>query len=52
MWIARLYAHAGDKDCALAWLEKAYEERDPLMTNLNTSTDWVNLREEEGLKNY
>ncbi len=29
--IARLYAHAREKDRALEWLEKAYEERDPAM---------------------
>ena len=50
VWIARLYAHGRDKDHALYWLEKAYEERDPLMTNLNTSTDWENIREEKGFK--
>ena len=27
--IAQLYAHAGEKDRALEWLEKAYEERAP-----------------------
>ena len=48
--IARLYANAGDKDCALDWLEKAYEERDFLMTNLNTSSDWGILREEGRFK--
>ncbi len=51
VWIARLYAHGGDKEGALDWLEKAYEERDFLMANLNTSTDWENLREEEAFKN-
>jgi len=51
VWIARLYAHARDKDRALNWLENAYEERDFLLVNLNTSTDWDNLREEEGFKN-
>jgi hypothetical protein len=51
VWIARSYAHAGDKKNALIWLEKAYEERDPLMTNLSTSTDWVNLRGEKGFEN-
>ena len=50
VWIARLYAYARDKDRALDWLEKAYEERDFLMTNLNTSTDWEILHEEERFK--
>jgi serine/threonine protein kinase len=47
VWIARVYAHAGDKDRALDWLERAFEERDFLMTNLNTSSDWQLLHEEK-----
>jgi len=50
VWIARLYAHAGDKEPALNWLETAYKERDSLMTNLNTSSDWIILHEEERFK--
>ncbi len=50
IWIARLYAHAGDKDHALDWLERACEEHDPLMPNLKTSTDWENLHNEERFK--
>ena len=38
--IARLYAHAGDKDHALEWLEKAYEERLIAMVHLGVDTDW------------
>jgi Tfp pilus assembly protein PilF len=49
-WIARLYAHAGDKDRALVWLEKAFKERDFLMPNLSTSTDWEILRGEKAFK--
>ncbi|MDH5743700.1 MAG: protein kinase [Candidatus Aminicenantes bacterium] len=33
--IARLYDHAGEKDRALKWLEKAYEEREPALVDLN-----------------
>ncbi|MBZ5598220.1 MAG: protein kinase [Acidobacteriia bacterium] len=44
--IARLYAHAGDKDHALEWLEKAYEERLPAMTHLGVDPDWSSLRSE------
>jgi serine/threonine protein kinase len=33
--IARLYDHAGEKDRALEWLEKAYEEREPSLVTLN-----------------
>jgi serine/threonine-protein kinase len=42
-WIARLFAHAGEIDQALNWLEKAYQERDLLLVNLNVSSDWDNL---------
>ena len=44
--IARLYAHAGDKDHALEWLEKAYEERLPAMVHLGVDSDWSSLRSE------
>jgi len=44
--VARLYAHAGDKDHALAWLEKAYEERLPAMIHLDVDPDWSSLRSE------
>jgi hypothetical protein len=44
--IARLYAHAGDKDHALEWLEKAYEERLPAMVHLGVDLDWSSLRSE------
>lgn len=44
--IARLYAHAGAKEHALEWLEKAYEERLPAMIHLGVDSDWTVLREE------
>jgi len=44
--IARLYAHAGDKDNALDWLEKAYEERLMAMVHLGVDLDWSSLRGE------
>jgi len=44
--IARLYAHAGDKEHALEWLEKAYEERLMAMIHLGVDTDWNVLRAE------
>lgn len=43
--IARLYAHAGEKDRALDWLEKAYEERDSLLVHLGVGWDWDSLRD-------
>ncbi len=42
--IARLYVSAGEKDRALEWLEKAYQERDPLMVYLNVEPTWDSLR--------
>jgi serine/threonine protein kinase len=50
VWIARLYAYARDNERALDWLEKAYEQRDLLMTNLTASSDWEILREEKRFK--
>ena len=38
--IARLYAHAGDKEHALDWLEKAYEEHLIAMIHLGVDADW------------
>jgi hypothetical protein len=31
----------GDKDRALAWLERAYEERDSIMIGLKTDPDYL-----------
>jgi TolB-like protein len=42
--IARLYAHAGESDRALDWLEKACEEREPPLVHLRVAWDWDNLR--------
>ncbi len=42
--IARLYAHAGDADRALFWLQKAYEARETPLVHLNVGWDWDQLR--------
>jgi TolB-like protein/DNA-binding winged helix-turn-helix (wHTH) protein/Tfp pilus assembly protein PilF len=42
--IARLYAHAGDKDEALRWLKKAYDEKETPLTHLGVAWDWGLLR--------
>ncbi len=42
--IARLYAHAGDIQPALDWLERAYEERLPAMVHLAVDPDWEVLQ--------
>jgi hypothetical protein len=44
MHIARLYAHAGEKDQALDALEDAFHERSPSMGSLNVDPDWDVLR--------
>ncbi len=42
--VARLYAHGGDQENALDWLEKASEEREPALVHLGVAWDWDNLR--------
>jgi TolB-like protein/tetratricopeptide (TPR) repeat protein len=42
--IARLYAHAGDKDETLRWLQKACDERETPLTHLGVAWDWDFLR--------
>jgi TolB-like protein/DNA-binding winged helix-turn-helix (wHTH) protein/Tfp pilus assembly protein PilF len=42
--IARLYAHAGDKDEALRWLRKAYNEGESPLLHLGVAWDWDLLR--------
>lgn len=44
--IARLYAHAGDKESALDWLERACEIGEPWSVWLDVDVDWDDLREE------
>jgi len=49
--IARLYAHAGAKDQALQWLEKAFEQRELPMIHLKPGWDWDNLRDHPRFQN-
>jgi serine/threonine protein kinase len=44
--IARLYAHAGEKDQALEWLEKSFQQREVPLVHLSVSWDWSSLRDE------
>ena len=41
--IARLYAHAGDANRTLSWLEKAYEARETPLVHLGVGWDWEQL---------
>ncbi len=42
--IALIYNGLDERDEALAWLERAYRERDPKMTFLKVEPKWNNLR--------
>jgi len=42
--IARMFAHAGDNDLALRWLEKAYQNRESPLMRLGVFWDWDDLR--------
>lgn len=44
--IARLYAHAGEKDRALELLEKAFQQHELPLVHLSVAWDWDNLRGE------
>ncbi len=48
--IARMYAHSGDKDKALDWLEKAYQNRESPMARTAVFWDWDSLRGEPRFK--
>ena len=42
--VARLYAHASDREETLAWLQRAYDARELPMVHLNVAWDWEFLR--------
>jgi len=42
--IARLYAHAGNNDQVIIWLQKAFEERETPLVHLSVAWDWDILR--------
>ena len=43
--MAKLYAYAGEKDRALEWLEKAYQDRESGLVHLQVDPDWDILRD-------
>ncbi len=42
--VARLWAHAGETEPALAWLEKSFESRESPLVHLGVAWDWEPLR--------
>jgi hypothetical protein len=42
--LAQLYSILGDRDHAIVWLEKAYEERDTYLPSLKVAAFWDNIR--------
>ncbi len=42
--IARLYAHAGDKEQVLYWLQRACDERETPLSHLSVAWDWDFVR--------
>jgi len=48
--VARLYAHAGDKEQVLRWLQKAYDQRETPLMHLDVAWDWDFLRDDPRFK--
>ena len=44
--VARLYAHAGEKDQVMKWLEKAYQQGETPLVHLSVAWDWDNVRDD------
>jgi len=44
--IARLYAHAGENDQAMEWLQRAFEQRETPLMHLSVAWDWDPLRDD------
>src|SRR5262249_62396981 len=49
--IARMFAHAGEKELALDWIEKAYENRESPMERIGVVWDWQDLHSEPRFQN-
>ena len=46
-----MFAHAGDNDSALQWLERAYENREPALMRLGVYWDWLDLHADPRFNN-
>jgi hypothetical protein len=46
-----MFAHAGDADSALHWLEQAFENHEPPMERLGVVWDWLDLHSEPRFQN-
>jgi serine/threonine protein kinase/Tfp pilus assembly protein PilF len=44
LWVARVYVALGEKENAMTWLRKAYDERSPQLPFLNVDPRWDPLR--------
>lgn len=49
--IARMFAHAGDTERAITWLERAHENRESPLARLAVFWDWDDLRSEPRFQN-
>ncbi len=45
-WFAEIYAHLGDQDQAMRWLEESYEKREYFVTFLTAGPAWDPLRDD------
>jgi len=48
--IARLYAHAGENDRAMEWLQMALDQRETPLMHLSVAWDWDTLRDDPGFR--
>jgi TolB-like protein/class 3 adenylate cyclase/predicted Ser/Thr protein kinase len=48
--VAQLYAYAGDKEQAMDWLEKAFQQRETGLVKMQIDPDWDTLRQEPRFK--
>ena len=49
--VARMFAHAGDADRAMQWLERAYEARESPLQRAAVFWDWDDLRADPRFQN-